>query len=152
MHTPSHSMQWAFDDRQDTDKPVLLTSCMQCIRMCMHYTNLMQVPSILCRANQIVSAVNHCGWDVSYFVQIVHDPAIMVKPPTVDKEMTAAIRKGYRQHKLLDTGKATSQLQASHMYTATNESQLLTDIKLRACRYWCLSRSSCDTFVIPMLH
>ena len=48
---------------------------------------LMQVPSILHRANHIVSAMYHCGRDVAYFVQIVHDPPIMVKPSTMDKIM-----------------------------------------------------------------
>ena len=49
----------------------------------------MQVPSILYRADQIISAVHHSGWNVPYLLQVVHDPTIMVKPSTVDKVMAA---------------------------------------------------------------
>ena len=66
------------------------TKTIACVFDVLQYTThiyLMQVPSILHRANHIVSAMYHCGRDVAYFVQIVHDPPIMVKPSTMNKIM-----------------------------------------------------------------
>lgn len=66
-----------------------IIACMLSCYPAVNYKYLMQVPSILHRADQIISAMHHCGWDVPYLLQVVHDPAIMVKPSTVDKEMAA---------------------------------------------------------------